>query len=191
MEGPLHPCIHEPVEEGNGVQCAPHPALRDLLFCGKIWHQGRCGSRCHREVAAMVAYVGTQSDCSHDLAIALSDAGVSSGTLANSSASSNSPTVTGGTWRLPSVQDWQYMFIGCGEDNTHSDSPSAVGCHELTSKPRASGAGTLPDNVSYWTNTKNGLTNLYCQTISDEGSTATFASVSMISQNLLRAVLAF
>ena len=29
--------------------------------------------------------------------------------------------VTGGTWRLPTIKDWQYMFIGCGASDSYSD----------------------------------------------------------------------
>ena len=63
---------------------------------------------------AMIAYVGTASDCAHGLAIALADESGEKNYGAAGTACSGKAAVTGGTWRLPSEKDWQYMFIGCG-----------------------------------------------------------------------------
>ena len=68
---------------------------------------------------AMVTYVGNASDCSHGLAIALEDVSSNKLTWDNSgsdhgsktaaawcSAWNTSKAVTGGTWRLPSIKDF-------------------------------------------------------------------------------------
>ena len=71
---------------------------------------------------AMIAYVGTESDCSHGLAIALSNENgnyVDDWNAAKRDIESKA-AVRGGTWRLPSEKDWQYMFIGCGSDEPYS-----------------------------------------------------------------------
>ena len=79
---------------------------------------------------AMIAYLGTEAeDAPHGLAIALKDASSSNVTWDNSGDNNDDKTaaelvaawassneVTGGTWRLPSADDWKYMFQGCGGD---------------------------------------------------------------------------
>lgn len=69
---------------------------------------------------AMIAYVGTASDCAHGLAIALADESGKKNYGAAGTACSGKTAVTGGTWRLPSEKDWQYMFIGCGSSESYS-----------------------------------------------------------------------
>ena len=73
-------------------------------------------AECTKNRIAMLAYVGNKSKCAHGLAIALWDAGTGSWTVAVNFAETwgDYYPVTGGTWRLPSTDDWQYMFIGCG-----------------------------------------------------------------------------
>ena len=66
---------------------------------------------------AMIAYVGTASSCSHGLAIALADASTSckwNNAASTVSSWAGSHSVSGGTWRLPSGDDWMYMFQACG-----------------------------------------------------------------------------
>ena len=73
-------------------------------------------AECTQPRIAMLAYVGNESNCTHGLAIALWDAGVGDldNAIAGAEAWTNDYPVKGGTWRLPSTDDWQYMFIGCG-----------------------------------------------------------------------------
>ena len=75
---------------------------------------------------AMVAYVGDASDCTHGLAIALADERGSMDWNTAKSTCEGKTAVTGGTWRLPSAKDWQYMFIGCGSGETYSDPSSGM-----------------------------------------------------------------
>ena len=66
---------------------------------------------------AMIAYIGTESNCSHGLAIALADASTSctwNNAASTVSSWAGSHSVSGGTWRLPSGDDWMYMFQACG-----------------------------------------------------------------------------
>lgn len=72
---------------------------------------------------AMIAYVGSASDCTNGLAIALEDVSSSKYAWADAAGAvstwASSKTVTGGTWRLPTAYDWQHMFIGCGSTATY------------------------------------------------------------------------
>ena len=115
---------------------------------------------------AMIAYVGTASDCAHGLAIALEDVNNEQLTWDNSgnnnesktaaewcSAWNTSKAVTGGTWRLPSISDWQYMFIGCGASESYSDNPSQMSYSGLASKLTTAQGDALPVNEDYWSST--------------------------------------
>ena len=83
---------------------------------------------------AMIGYVGTESDCTHGLAVALNDeSGKTKMDLsAATAACAGKEAVPGGTWRLPSRKDWQYLFIGCGSSWTYTESPSgSIDCSGL------------------------------------------------------------
>ncbi len=115
---------------------------------------------------AMIAYFGTASDCAHGLAIALEDVSNEKLTWNNSGSNNESKTaaewcsawntskaVTGGTWRLPSISDWQYMFIGCGASESYSDNPIQMSYSGLASKLTTAQGGALPVNANYWSST--------------------------------------
>lgn len=61
--------------------------------------------------------------------------------------------VTGGTWRLPTIKDWQYMFIGCGASDSYSDNPSTMSFGGLATKLSTAG-GTALDRAFYWSGTE-------------------------------------
>ena len=75
---------------------------------------------CQAKRVAMVAYVGDKSDCAHGLAIAFKDINDEAGKLNWEGSKAYLATweknypVTGGTWRMPTTDDFQYMAIGCG-----------------------------------------------------------------------------
>ena len=104
---------------------------------------------------AMIAYVGTASDCTHGLAIALADESGMKNYWAAGTACSGKAAVTGGTWRLPSIKDWQYMFIGCGASGSYSASPSNMSYSGLASKlTTAQGDAFLRGDEYYWSSTE-------------------------------------
>ena len=109
-----------------------------------------------KTAVAMIAYVGTASDCAHGLAIALADESSSKMTwnTAKSTCSGKTPTITGGTWRLPSIKDWQYMFIGCGASGSYSDSPSSMSYSGLASKLTTAQGGGF-QTAYYWSSTED------------------------------------
>lgn len=73
---------------------------------------------------AMICYV---SDTGHALAIELNN-NPSSATWANAkSAAASKTTVAGGTWQLPSKDDWQDMVDGCGDVNGFISKFNATG----------------------------------------------------------------
>ena len=97
---------------------------------------------------AMIGYVGNESDCTHGVAVALDDEnGKAKMELsAATAACAAKDAVPGGTWRLPSRKDWQYLFIGCGSSWTYTDSPSgSIDCSGLQSALGAAGGILMSD----------------------------------------------
>ena len=97
---------------------------------------------------AMIGYVGDESDCTHGVAVALNDE--SNRTKMDLSEATTAcaakDAVPGGTWRLPSRKDWQYLFIGCGSSWTYTDSPSgSIDCSGLQSALDAAGGILMSD----------------------------------------------
>ena len=105
---------------------------------------------------AMIAYVGTASDCTHGLAIALANESGSKSWSDAGDVCSGKTAVTGGTWRLPSNKDWQYMFIGCGSNESYSEPYDSMkkNWSGLASKLQAAGGTVIPD-LLHWSSTAN------------------------------------
>ena len=97
---------------------------------------------------AMIGYVGTESDCTHGVAVALNDESnrTKMGLSEATTACAGKDAVPGGTWRLPSRKDWQYLFIGCGSNWTYTDSPSgSIDCSGLQSALNGAGGIRMSD----------------------------------------------
>lgn len=99
---------------------------------------------------AMIAYM---SD-SNGLAITLADeSGDINWYIATSTAAAHSPEFSGGTWKLPSRDDWKNMFkTNGGNDSNYGGLNAAI--------TGAGGTG-LRDYEGYWTSTKNGSAYSY------------------------------
>ena len=137
---------------------------------------------------AMIAYVGTASDCAHGLAIALADESDTKNYEAAGTACSGKAAVTGGTWRLPSIKDWQYMFIGCGASDSYSDDPIDMSYSGLASK-LTTAQGDALQNAPYWSSTP---IDVFVWDLGFDGSsTAYFSNSPKDDEYRVRAVLAF
>lgn len=138
---------------------------------------------------AMIAYVGTASDCAHGLAIALADESDTKNYEAAGTACSGKAAVTGGTWRLPSIKDWQYMLIGCGASESYRDNPSAMGYSGLASKLTTAQGDALVQGVSYWSSTGYTADNAWRLYIN--GSIVNFTLEYKANNRQVRACFAF
>ena len=138
---------------------------------------------------AMIAYVGTASDCAHGLAIALADESAMNWGNAGT-ACSGKAAVTGGTWRLPSDKDWQYMFIGCGSSGSYSTPTFAMekSYSGLASKLTTAQGAALQSEF-YWSSTKDEPNGAWGVVF--EGSNATFYMEDKTVDHKVRACLAF
>ena len=137
------------------------------VFCsdGSIYASKDAATTAGKTPVAMICYVGSASDCAHGLAIALEDVSDIKLTWNNSGTNNDSKTatewcsawntskaVTGGTWRLPSLKDWQYMLIGCGASGSYNDNPDigdSMSYSELASK-LSTAQGTALKEDFYW-----------------------------------------
>lgn len=150
---------------------------------------------------AMVAYMGSASDCTNGLAIALENVGTGM-SWDNSNKNNGDKTaaelcdawntskpVTGGTWRLPSVVDWQYMLVGCGATETVNEDPSTsfyMSYSGMATKLTAVGGTAL---TSFWTSTPRGSYAWYVNFPGD--GNALIRTGSQSGTNGVRACLAY
>ena len=122
---------------------------------GTVYATVAAASAASKTAAGMIAYV---SGIGQGLAIALAD---ESGTMNWSTAKSTcegKTAVTGGTWRLPSAKDWQYMFIGCGSGESYSDPTEEMkrSYSGLASKLTTAGGTALQvgEDYNYWSSSE-------------------------------------
>ena len=100
---------------------------------------------------AVISYVGAQAGvCTHGLAIALADEydynTVFSGAQTGISQITYDHPISGATWRLPTVTDWQYMITG---------STSATYFSDISTFQTILGSAALTSGY-YWTGTEDG-----------------------------------
>ena len=143
---------------------------------GKIYNDVAAANASSTAVA-MIAYVGNASNCEHGLAIALNDVSDSelSWESAVTAAAAQTPAIFGGTWRLPTILDWQYMFYGCGDTADGTPKAASVNVNEATKlmeKLTAAGATMMKNSGQtdgYWTATENGTEQAWSFNFYDYG----------------------
>lgn len=139
---------------------------------------------------AMIAYVGTQDGvCDHGLAISLTNAYEYNVAFVQAAGYyiianwANSHTVRGGTWHLPSEQDWQYMMWGY-----YVLSPVATNISSFNTKLNNVGTA-LPGNTYFWTSTEVDDNN--AKAIYYDGTYAGITNLGKTENVSVRACLAF
>ena len=111
----------------------------------KIYANSTAAENASTTAVAMIAYIGNASNCTHGLAIALTD---ESETMSLSDANTlcaAKSSFAGGTWRVPTRDDWQYMFIGCGGTTPYGTTTGNVDCAGFQTMLGTAG-GTALDN---------------------------------------------
>lgn len=139
----------------NYYELAPEDIGKVIGADGEIYANADAAITAGTTAEAMIAYVGSiPYVCSHGLAISLTDAygfntaWVGAQTVAIPEWATAHPVI-GGTWRLPSKEEWQYMLSG---------SNSATYFDDITSfQTRLCDAGgtSLLDDSYYWTSTED------------------------------------
>lgn len=113
---------------------------------------------------AMVAYVGNVDEiCEHGLGISLNTISTTQNN-ALSNIDTNTTEVTNGTWRLPTILDYQYMFRGCGGYTPITPVSEIVGSTtqfstgHLDSMLKVINSTASIKSGVYWTNTYHSYT---------------------------------
>lgn len=177
----------KPLAEGTALD----DVTADHVGCvvgqdGKIYTTTAKAASAGTTAVAMIVYVGSLSNCAHGLAIALADEQGAMTQGAASDAASQKAPVAGKSWRLPTLKDWQYMLIGCGNGASDSSSPGEEDCSALCSKLATMGTAINNDGSRYWTSS-NLSTLLFTKATVDLSQSAPFD----ISKYFVRAVLPF
>ena len=159
---------------------------------GLIYENASAATTAGTVAAGMIAYLGSASDCAHGLAIALTDESdtKSFGNAGLAASQKNTDMPVGcGTWRIPSMSDWQYMFLACRKEG---DTSSAEGDMKIAGfQEKISSVGTgFADNTDYWTATPTNNESA-CFVRFSGGTQCSFQSQDRMSTLKVRAVLAF
>ena len=135
-----------------------------------------------KTAAGMIAYV---EEIGQGLAIALADEGEMNWNTAITTAAAHTPAVTGGTWRLPSKEDWENMFRANGNNEG-----SYTGLN--TAITNAGGVALQDDGNWYWSITEHNDSKACYVDLRDNAATfGGFSKVGDDSNFSVRACLAF
>ncbi len=107
---------------------------------GNVYATVAAVSAASKTAAAMIAYV---SGTGHGLALALENEGFMDWSTAKTTCEAHTPAVTGGTWQLPSRDDWNNMITAAGSYTALRDGFSSFG-------------GTNMNASTYWSSTDAG-----------------------------------
>ena len=114
---------------------------------GNVYATKAAADAASKTAAAMICYV---SSTGHGLALALADeSSTMNWSTAITTAAAHTPTVTGGTWKLATKDEWDNMFTGAGGAATLRTSFSGVN-------------GTNMLNEIYWSSTEGGAADEAC-----------------------------
>lgn len=151
---------------------------------GKVYPDAAAATAAGTTAVAMIAYV---SDKGHNLAVALADESGTMNQEAAGTACSSKTTVTGGTWRLPTVLDWKNMLIGCGNGASSSDIKMNYTC--FNAKLATVNEGAVLQNDWYWTSADFGCVSF--NNITNADFSMDDPSGEGLGAYYVRAVLAF
>ena len=158
---------------------------------GTVYATVADASAASKTAAGMIAYV---SGIGQGLAIALADESGSMGWSTAKSTCEGKTAVTGGTWRLPSAKDWQYMFIGCGSGESYSDPSEEMkrSYSGLASKLTTAGGTALQvgEDYNYWSSSEYDISE-FAWSLRFVGNDAIFLFGRKNLNACVRACLAF
>ena len=157
---------------------------------GCIYANAAAATSAGTTAAGMIAYIGSASNCTNGLAIALADDGDKSLEGAtNAAAAKNRSTglpVVGGTWRVPTKADWEHMLTACG-DNYDEPNWTTTG---LRGKLQTVSADIVMGN-SYWANTPSSSGHSYVLSFGNPTGAYFQGGIVNTEEHKVRAVLAF
>lgn len=138
---------------------------------GNIYPNANIATTFGTTARAMIAYVGSASECTHGLALQLNSSPETKNWADAKSYAEGLATIDGGTWRLPSNADWQNMFLACaksGDTSSASNSMNPIAGF----KEKIAATGTTWDSSKYyWSSTAAG-SNAWCVSVNLGGDNA-------------------
>ena len=169
-----------------------------------IMSSGKCAKAGTSGAVAMIAYLGNASDCTNGLAIQLLNSNPEykkwkDGDNYPAKAYAEGLTaVPGGTWRLPSKDDWQNMFLGCAKSGDASASDLMKTDAGFLMKPIAgfkekiAATGISWQSHVYWSSTA-GVSEAWCVHVDleDTNAVAEFKTDDMTYDERVLGCLAF
>lgn len=98
----------------------------------------------------MITYTGNESNCQHGLAIQLNNSSDASFTGAQTAASALA-AVPGCSWRIPTKEDWQYMFIRCAASGDTTTAETSMQVNGFIST-----ITNITEGTTLWTSSTSG-----------------------------------
>ena len=126
----------------DGIVCTASDLGKVLCTDGSIYENVSAATTAGKTAVAMIAYIDMENK--NGLALALSDEGSMTWSEANSACAGKS-AVAGGTWVLPSKEQWEAM--GAKESNSTSATALRDGFSSV--------GGTNMQSGAYWSSTEN------------------------------------
>ncbi len=125
---------------------------------GNVYADANAAENAGTIAVAMIAYVGNGISGVKGLAIALADESNNKMTVseANTTITTKNNNLSTAlknkaTWKLPTVNDWKYMFIGCGNGADISKTTVNYTCFNA----KLATVGTALMNADYWSSIDN------------------------------------
>jgi hypothetical protein len=110
----------------DGIYCTASDVGRVVCTDGSIYDNVSAAEADGKTAVAMIAYLDTENN--KGLALALADeSDWMAWSTAISTCSAKTPTVTGGTWKLATKDEWDLMISAAGSSNALHDGFSSVG----------------------------------------------------------------
>ena len=110
----------------DGIYCTASDVGRVVCTDGSIYDNVSAAEADGKTAVAMIAYLDTENN--KGLALALADeSDWMAWSTAISTCSAKTPTVTGGTWKLATKDEWDLMISAAGSYNALHDGFSSVG----------------------------------------------------------------
>ena len=155
-----------------------NPAVREIIGSdGKNYAAANVPSGVDK--VAMIAYVSG----SNGLAIALADEGTMNWATAKSTCEAKTPAFTGGTWKLPTQDEWKQMFKANGNnEESYSGLNTAI---------TNAGGTALPENNLYWSSSEFNSDRAYYLAFDEDEGEAYWLNDRKVNLLDVRACLAF
>ena len=130
-----------------GIPCTAADLGKVLCTDGSIYATVSDATAASKTAVAMIAYIDTENN--KGLALALvEESGNANWSQAIAKCAAKTPTVTGGTWKLASEDEWSKIIDAAGGRNALRDGFSAIGGSNLKSG----------GNDKYWSSTESSNT---------------------------------